>query len=179
MKMPVDVGIDHRAELDSLRRRALGEDVGDSVDELVEIEIRRLDRELAGLDLRQIENVVHERQHRLGAAANRERDVPLFHGETAGEENVGGDVAIVSMVAPAQVRKFSRILAQVFVRSYGFQGKRSELKMVAVGSDGHPATIVDQALRNAGPQSLRLSEPGPVPRHGHDLVVPGRREVGQ
>ncbi len=63
--------------------------------------------------------------------------VPV-HVVPVGDENVGGDVAIVSMVAPTQVRKFSQILAQVFVRSYGFLGKRSVLKMMAVGSDGKP-----------------------------------------
>jgi uncharacterized membrane protein len=63
--------------------------------------------------------------------------VPV-HVLPVGDENVGGDVAIVSMVAPTQVRKFSQILAQVFVRSFGFQGKHSELKMVAVGSGGKP-----------------------------------------
>jgi uncharacterized membrane protein len=61
--------------------------------------------------------------------------VPI-HVLPVGDEQVGGDVAIVSMVAPTQVRKFSRILTQVFVRSYGYQERRSELKLVAVGSDG-------------------------------------------
>src|SRR5262249_35504230 len=77
-----------------------------------------------------------ERADAIARAYGRMK-VPL-HVLPVGEENVGGDVAIVSMVAPPQVRKFSRILAQVFVRSYGFQGKRSELKMVAVRSDGKP-----------------------------------------
>ncbi len=48
--------------------------------------------------------------------------VPL-HVLPLGDENVGGDVAIVSMVAPNQVRKFSRVPAQVFIRSYGYHGK--------------------------------------------------------
>jgi uncharacterized membrane protein len=55
-----------------------------------------------------------------------------------GDENVGGDVAIVSMVAPNQVRKFSRVAAQVFIRSYGYTGKHSNLKIIAVESDGKP-----------------------------------------
>jgi uncharacterized membrane protein len=55
-----------------------------------------------------------------------------------GDENVGGDVAIVSMVAPNQVRKFSRVAAQVYVRSYGYNGKRAELKIVGPESDGRP-----------------------------------------
>jgi uncharacterized membrane protein len=59
-----------------------------------------------------------------------------------GDENVGGDVAIVSMVAPNSVRKFSSVAAQVFLRSYGYKGKRSELKIVAVASDGKPEVLL-------------------------------------
>ena len=57
-----------------------------------------------------------------------------------GDENVGGDVAIVSMVAPNQVRKYSRVAAQVYIRSYGYKGKRSELKIVGVAAEGKPET---------------------------------------
>jgi uncharacterized membrane protein len=71
------------------------------------------------------------------ARAYSRMKVPV-HVLPVGDEKVGGDVAIVSMVAPTQVRKFSQILAQVFVRSYGFQGKRSLLKMMMVGSNGKP-----------------------------------------
>jgi uncharacterized membrane protein len=59
-----------------------------------------------------------------------------------GDENVGGDVAIVSMVAPNQVRKYSRVAAQVYLRSYGYKGKRSELKIVAVESPGKPELLL-------------------------------------
>jgi uncharacterized membrane protein len=62
-----------------------------------------------------------------------------------GDENVGGDVAIVSMVAPNQVRKFSKVAAQVYVRSYGYKGKRSELKIVTVASEGKPETVLARA----------------------------------
>ncbi len=59
-----------------------------------------------------------------------------------GDENVGGDVAIVSMVAPNQVRKFSKVAAQVFIRSYGYKGKRSELKIVTVEGDGRTENVL-------------------------------------
>ena len=39
-----------------------------------------------------------------------------------------------SMVAPNQVRKSSKVAAQVFVRSFGYKGQRAELKIVAVGA---------------------------------------------
>ncbi|HEY6895495.1 MAG TPA: hypothetical protein VI258_15075, partial [Rhodanobacteraceae bacterium] len=87
-EMAMHIGIDDRAELQSFRRRALGKDVGDAVDELVEIEIVVLNRQFAGFDLRQIENVIHEPQHRLGAASNGHRDVALLCVEPAAEKNV-------------------------------------------------------------------------------------------
>ena len=59
-----------------------------------------------------------------------------------GDEQVGGDVAIVSMVAPNTVRKHSRVSAQVFIRSYGYRGRRTELKIVTLGPDGQPATVL-------------------------------------
>jgi len=75
------------------------------------------------------------------ARAYGKMKVPV-HVIPVGDENVGGDVAIVSMVAPNQVRKFSRVAAQVYVRSYGYKGKRSELKIMAVGPDGKPAAVL-------------------------------------
>jgi uncharacterized membrane protein len=67
--------------------------------------------------------------------------VPV-HVVPVGDEHVGGDVAIVSMVAPNQVRKYSKIAAQVFVRSFGYKGLHSELKMVAPGSGGKPDAVL-------------------------------------
>ena len=64
------------------------------------------------------------------------------HVVPAGDEDVGGDVAIVSMVAPEQVRKSSLVAAQVFVRSYGYQTKRTELKIVSVDPAGKTAPVL-------------------------------------
>ncbi len=61
--------------------------------------------------------------------------VPI-HVVPVGEPNVGGDVAIVSMVAPPQVRKHSRVAVQVFLRSFGYTGRRVELKLAAAGPAG-------------------------------------------
>jgi len=63
--------------------------------------------------------------------------VPI-HVVPVGDADVGGDVAIVSMVAPALVRKNTRVAVQLFVRSYGFKGKRAEVKLSALGPDGKP-----------------------------------------
>ncbi len=81
-----------------------------------------------------------DRAERIARAYGRMK-VPV-HVLPVGDENVGGDVAIVSMVAPNQVRKYSRVSAQVFVRCYGYKGKRSELSIVAVGADGKPDVVL-------------------------------------
>ena len=63
--------------------------------------------------------------------------VPI-HVVPVGDADVGGDVAIVSMVAPAQVRKNTQVAVQLFVRSYGYKGQRAEVKLAALGPDGKP-----------------------------------------
>ncbi len=63
--------------------------------------------------------------------------IPI-HVVPAGEATSGGDVAIVCLVAPGLVRKSSRVGVQVFVRSFGYAGKRVELKLSAIGADGRP-----------------------------------------
>lgn len=64
------------------------------------------------------------------------------HVVPVGDEQVGGDIAIVSMVAPNTVRKYTHVAAQVFVRSYGYNGKRAELKIVTLGPDGKPGSVL-------------------------------------
>jgi uncharacterized membrane protein len=70
--------------------------------------------------------------------------VPI-HVVPAGDEDSGGDVAIVSMVSPGLVRKSTRIPVQLFVRSYGYKGRRAEVKLAAVGPDGRPGAILARA----------------------------------
>ena len=83
---------------------------------------------------------------RAGAIARAygKMNVPV-HVYPVGEEDVGGDVAVVSMVAPAQVRKYSRVAAQVFVRSFGYKGRGAELKIVALDSSGNPGAVLARA----------------------------------
>src|SRR5262249_29362850 len=71
------------------------------------------------------------------ARAYRRMKVPI-HVLPAGEPGVGGDVAIVAVVAPNQVRKSWKVSAQVFVRTFGYKGRRAELK-IAAGAPGGPA----------------------------------------
>ena len=63
--------------------------------------------------------------------------VPI-HAVPLGTADRKGDVAIVGMVVPARVRKQSQQTAQVSVRSYGYDGRRSELILSALGEDGRP-----------------------------------------
>jgi uncharacterized membrane protein len=67
--------------------------------------------------------------------------VPI-HVVPVGDEQVGGDVAIVSMVAPTIVRKSTRIPVQLFLRSYGYKGRRAEVKLVAIEPDDRPGAIL-------------------------------------
>jgi uncharacterized membrane protein len=105
--------------------------------------------------------------------------VPV-HVLPVGDENVGGDVAIVSMVAPNQVRKFSKIAAQVFVRSFGYKGRHSELQMVAVGSQGRPDTVLARTpvVLQDGLNSYSLAfDSGDQDRHIEARIDPQPGEV--
>ncbi len=67
-----------------------------------------------------------------------ERRVPI-HVVPLGESDRGGDVAVVNMVTPTRVRKHSQVGASVWVRSYGYDGLRTELRLEAVGRADEPA----------------------------------------
>lgn len=80
---------------------------------------------------------------RAGAIARGYANMKVpIHVVPLGDDRVGGDVAIVSMVAPGSVRKHSRVPAQVFVRSYGYKGRRAELRLAAAGPDGRPGPVL-------------------------------------
>jgi uncharacterized membrane protein len=61
--------------------------------------------------------------------------VPI-HVVPVGDTGRGGDVAIVGVVAPDRVRRFSQVDVQVFLRSFGYEGKRARLVLSALGDDG-------------------------------------------
>jgi hypothetical protein len=64
-EMGRDRGLDLEDQLEPLGRGLLGHQIPDILEHLVEIEIDRLDRQLAGLDLREIENVVDDAEQML------------------------------------------------------------------------------------------------------------------
>ena len=109
--------------------------------------------------------------------------VPV-HVLPVGDEDVGGDVAIVSMVAPNQVRKFSRVAAQVYRAELRLQGQtlRAEdrgrrVRRQAGGGArphaGRPRGWPDQLLA-----CLRVGRPGP-PDRGPDRPATGRGVGGE
>src|SRR5262249_37991243 len=105
--------------------------------------------------------------------------IPI-HVYPAGEPGVGGDAAIVAMVAPSQVRKSSKVAAQVFVRSFGYKGRRVEMKITAPNPNGQGEAVLadtpivlDDGLRSysltfeSGDQDRRIearidTQPGEV-----------------
>ena len=63
------------------------------------------------------------------AAGFAKLKVPI-HVVPVGDTAKGGDVAIAAVVAPPRVRKFTEVEVQVFVRSFGYDGKRSEVQLL-------------------------------------------------
>ena len=107
----------------------------------------------------------------------RRLHVPV-HVVPLGRAAEGGDAAIVAAVAPAKVRKQAQVEVDVFLRSYGFAGRRTELQLQALDETGRvrrtlttlPITLQDGmqpvtvAFRTEPDlKSLRLHLP-PLPR---------------
>ena len=61
------------------------------------------------------------------AAHFRTLGVPI-HVVPVGNSERGGDVSVTSLIAPATVRKHSQVNVQAFVRSYGYEGRRAEVR---------------------------------------------------
>jgi uncharacterized membrane protein len=61
--------------------------------------------------------------------------VPV-HVVPLGRAAEGGDAAIVAAVAPAKARKQAQVEVDVFLRSFGFAGRRTELRLQALDETG-------------------------------------------
>ena len=57
-----------------------------------------------------------------------------IHVVPVGDVTKGGDVAVAAVVAPPRARKFTEVEVQVFLRSFGFDGKRCEVQLLEVGA---------------------------------------------
>ena len=72
---------------------------------------------------------------REAAASFKELGVPV-HVAPQGNMSGGGDVAVVGVVAPRRVRKFTEVEVHVFLRSYGYDGRSVELSITSPEDDG-------------------------------------------
>ncbi len=71
-------------------------------------------------------------------------NVPV-HVVPVGDTAKGGDVAIVACVVSPRARRFAEVEVQVFLRSYGYDGRRCEVTLVA------PSGVEGEADRNLAP----------------------------
>lgn len=78
-------------------------------------------------------------------------NVPV-HVVPVGDTAKGGDVAIVACVVPPRARRFAEVEVQVFLRSYGYDGRRCEVSLIA------PSNVEGEAAR-------LLTAPVPVTLH--------------
>ena len=79
-------------------------------------------------------------------------NVPV-HVVPVGDTAKGGDVAIVACVVLPRARRFAEVEVQVFLRSYGYDGRRCEVSLIA------PSNLEGEADKNLAP---------PVPVTLHD-----------
>ncbi len=86
------------------------------------------------------------------AAQFAKLNVPV-HVVPVGDTAKGGDVAIVACVVPPRARRFAEVEVQVFLRSYGYDGRRCEVSLTA------PGNVEGEADRNLSP---------PMPATLHD-----------
>ena len=89
-----------------------------------------------------------------------------------GEASGTGDIAVVSLVVPDRVRKYTENELQVFIRSFGFTGQRTIVRVVSknrIGGD-QTATLASRPITlTGGAQSIPLTFR--VNEHPEDLEV--------
>ncbi len=84
--------------------------------------------------------------------------VPI-HVAPIGDIGKGGDVAIAAVVAPPRVRKYTEVEVQVFIRSFGYDGQRGEVRLLDIGDGegaGRKLAAIPVTLQ-AGFQSVSLT----------------------
>jgi uncharacterized membrane protein len=84
--------------------------------------------------------------------------VPI-HVVPVGDTSKGGDVAVSAVVAPPKARKYTEVEVQVFLRSFGYDGKRTEVQLQELVDDdrvGRTLASLPITLQS-GFQSVSLS----------------------
>jgi len=84
--------------------------------------------------------------------------VPI-HVAPVGDTSKGGDVAVSAVVAPPKARKYTEVEVQVFLRSFGYDGKRTEVQLLEiVDNDRVGRTLASLPITlQSGFQSVSLS----------------------
>ena len=103
---------------------------------------------------------VHDEAGLAQVAAEFARLKVPIHIVPVGDSKIGGDVAIAAVVAPPRVRNLTQVEVQVFLRSFGYEGKRTEVHLEEIGPDGEPTRLLAPALPvtlQSGFQSVSLS----------------------
>lgn len=88
-----------------------------------------------------------------------ESGVPL-HVVPIGQATGTGDIAVVSLVVPTRVRKYTENEMQVFLRSFGFTGQRTVVRVVSRNKigDSDSATLASMPITlSGGAQSVPLT----------------------
>ena len=94
---------------------------------------------------------------RAAAASFKELGVPV-HVAPQGNMSGGGDAAIVGVVAPRRVRKFTEVEIHVFLRSYGYDGRPVELSITSPSDDGTTRVLKSlPVILQSGFQSATLT----------------------
>ncbi len=94
---------------------------------------------------------------RAAAASFKELGVPV-HVAPQGNMSGGGDAAIVGVVAPRRVRKFTEVEIHVFLRSYGYDGRSVELSITSPSDDGTTRVLKSlPVILQSGFQSATLT----------------------
>lgn len=100
-----------------------------------------------------------------------ELEVPL-HVVPVGHASGTGDVAVVSLVVPSRVRKYTENELQVFLRSYGYTGQRTTVRVMSRSkiANAESATLASVPITlSGGAQSASLTFR--VNEQPEDLVV--------
>lgn len=103
---------------------------------------------------------VHDDKDLEKVAAEFARLKVPIHIVPVGDTAIGGDVAIAAVVAPPRVRNLTQVEVQVFLRSFGYDGKRTEVHLDEIGQDGQPTRALAPPLPvtlQSGFQSVSLS----------------------
>ena len=105
--------------------------------------------------------------------------VPL-HVVPLGDTNRGGDVAIVSVVAPDRVRKYTDVEVQVFFRSFGYTGTRTTVDLVSrdvvAGADVEEVLASVPVTLRGGAQSATLSFRSDTRPQHVEIRIPTQRD---